>query len=179
MSHILQVGKPYSENKKHWPEGVDYNFRSGQHELRIFMRSPYPGEVKAIKEGRAHFALAVKGDVIYFMYKFGALPWGDCGFTIHLVPEDERIIPEAPQPNEHAVLTTILTDAENSIVRAMRLLTFSLEFTQRFHAEIAAQAARPPITREQIEAQAMEVYRVYPTSEHLTHAAVVSCRGGE
>ena len=37
--HRLEVGKPYDPSRRAWPEGADYNFRAGGHELRIFATS--------------------------------------------------------------------------------------------------------------------------------------------
>jgi hypothetical protein len=35
--HAYEVGKPYDPRRRSWPEGADYNFREGAHELRIFL----------------------------------------------------------------------------------------------------------------------------------------------
>ena len=60
------MGKPYIEGKTHWPEGVEYNYRGGGHELRLFYRDLTPKEYDAIASVPARFAFAVSGDVIFF-----------------------------------------------------------------------------------------------------------------
>ena len=107
----VEVGRPYSLTRSRWPEGVDYNYRAEQHELRLFFDSPRPSEIKDITKNPARFALAVSGDVIFFCYKFGALPWSDATYSIHLVPADQQTLPPVTGPDERALLTVILIDA--------------------------------------------------------------------
>jgi hypothetical protein len=52
---LLMVGKPYHAARRTWPEGADYNFRLGAHELRLFVTSATPKEIAAVpkdSEGR-------------------------------------------------------------------------------------------------------------------------------
>ncbi len=178
MPTKYQVGQPYSPTKKHWPEGVDYNYRAGQHELSIFMRTPSAGEIQSIETGPARFALAIIGDIIFFCYRFGSGPWGDCGFSIHLVPEEKRRLPPPPASNtERALLTTMLIDAETGILKVIRATTFSPRFTQRLHKAITEQAGKafPP----NYDAQGEAVYRRYTSAELAKNMAQARCRGGE
>lgn len=176
---IYRVGEfyPTASGKRHWPEGVDYNYRSGQHELRIFMRTPSRQEIADIKSGESRFALAVERDIIFFCYQFGQGPWGDCGFSIHLVPEAERILPEIPAESEHALLTTLLIDAETGILKVLRATSLSPKFTQRLHRAILEQAAAP--FPDDYHQQAEKVYKHYTSAQLALDRARVHCRGGE
>ena len=174
---IYEVGKPYSPTKKHWPEGVDYNFRAGRHELRLFMRTPNRQELTDTETGEARFALTVEKDIIYFCYRFGLGDWGDCGFSIHLVPKDERILPEPPATEyERALLSVLLIDAETGIVKVIRAVSLSPQFTRKLHQAIRDQASRP--FPADYDRQGEEVYRRY-TSAQLVERAIIRCRGGE
>ena len=144
MPTLLQVGKPYIETKRHWPEGIDYNFRSGQHELRIFYRTPGRSEIETIARGDARFSLSVIGPNIILSFKFDGLGWQDASYNWHLVPEDQRILPELPKnPEERATLVIILIDAETGIVKALRYASFSTRFTQKLHEAIIEQSQKP------------------------------------
>ncbi len=174
---IYKVGEPYSPTKTHWPEGVDYNYRAGQHELRLFLRTPNRQEITDVESGEARFALAVERDIIFFCYRFGQGDWGDCGFSIHLVPEDERILPELPKAGERALLTTLLIDAETGLLKAIRVTSLSPKFTQRLHRAILGQAARP--FPDDYDQQAEAVYHRYTSAQLAMNRAVVRCWGGE
>lgn len=84
-----EVGKPYFPGKSHFPENVEYNYRSGAHELRLFYPSPTSKEIADVQSGEARFALYPYMDVIFFCFKFGEQPWSDSPYNIHLVGEDE------------------------------------------------------------------------------------------
>lgn len=180
MPSLYQVGKPYSTTKKHWPEGIDYNFRSGQHELRLFFRSPLSQEITAIKNGPAQFALSVIGDIIFFCFKFGDLEWSDCGFSIHLVPDNERTLPDIPKTNqERALLSTLLIDAETGILRVIRATTFSSRFTRILHQAIIDQAGRPYPGDNEYQRQIDQIYQKYRSKDLAKNHALARCRGGE
>jgi hypothetical protein len=50
--HTYIVGQLYDPSRKSWPEGADYNFRAGGHELRIFLGRATPREIAAVGIGR-------------------------------------------------------------------------------------------------------------------------------
>lgn len=161
-----------------WPEGVDYNYRGGDHELRVFMRIPSSGEIETIRKGEARFALVLINGLLFFCFKFGDMPWSDSSFEWHLIPENERIIPPGLKPNEHALLNVILIDAENGIIKVLRALTLSPKFSQRLHVEIIKQSQRA--MPENYETLTQEIYNRYPTTEQMVDQyTIVRCKGGE
>lgn len=181
MPTIYKVGQPYSPTKRNWPEGVDYNYRAGEHELRLFFRSPNPQEVESVRTGPSQFAFTVLDGIIFFCYRFGpALPWGDCAYSIYLIPENERTVPEMPKTDvERALLTTMLIDAENGIIRAMRVTSFSPRFTRELHQAITNQANIPFPGMEQHLARGLAIQAKYTSAHLATVMAKVRCRGGE
>jgi hypothetical protein len=50
--HAHIVGELYSPSRRAWPEGADYNFRAGGHELRIFLGRATPREITAVERGK-------------------------------------------------------------------------------------------------------------------------------
>lgn len=176
---LLSVGKPYIPSRTRWLEATDYNFRCGSHELRLFFESPSDTEVRAITNGRAEFALYVEGDVIVLCYRFEPMGWSDQSFTWHLVPEDQREEPPDAHGAERATLAVILVDAISGLVRGLRIVTFSAEFTRDLHDAIRAQARRPWPGENEYGRQLSSIYARLRTSDEIAYAATSRCAGGE
>lgn len=177
--HALVVGQPYLSGGTRLPESVQYNYRGGGHELLMVLRGLTSRERAAVATGPAEFALYADGTQIIMLYRFGtAIPWSDAPYTIHRVPERERVIPppvETPEP--HALLTVILVQQETGVVRALRTVTFSPAFTVALHAAIRKQAETPydPATYDRDLAA---LYRRYPTSSALLTQTISRTHGG-
>ena len=176
--HLYQVGQLYHPDRTRWPERPEYNFRGGQHELKLFLNRPTAEEIASVTSGHAHFAFDVEGDAIFFLYRFEpAIPWGDSTFSLHLVPEVERVVPEPDDnPEARALITTLLIDAETGILKVIRALSFSPDFTRRLHAAIREQAAQP-FNAQHHERNAAAVMARLQTTD-LLKRAVAKCRGG-
>jgi hypothetical protein len=138
----LSVGKLYS-SRAHWPEVAQYNYRGGAHELVVFYERPTSAEVYAFRSGTCEFGLFTRGNVIWLLSKFGDLPWQDHPFSWHLVPERERDLPSADLEKQvRAMLQVVLVDAATGIVRVLRAVTWSPDFTRAMHAAIREQASK-------------------------------------
>jgi hypothetical protein len=174
-----QVGQPYIPGRRNWPEAVEYNYRQGAHELRAFLPNLRPWEVEAIREGPCEFALAVERDVLFLLYHFGkALPWSDAPYSWHLVPEDQRTLPEpAGLVEPHDTMQIVLVDALTGIVKALRMVSFSPAFTVALRSAIRDQAARPWPGGDEYNRQLDAIYGHY-SSEQLLARAVSRTEGG-
>lgn len=191
---LLRVGEPYILGRRTWPEGAEYNYRAGGHELRFFWANPTPEEVEGIRIGQAGFALLVTGPVIWFLYQFqGACAWSDAPYSWHLVRGEDRVVPPTPweperrvrtlpdmawTPETRALLHVTLVDAATGIVRALRVLTLSPEFTRALHKAILEQT----VTRwdeQEYEDVRERAYEMYPATEAMVRNAAVHCRGGD
>lgn len=177
--HAYRVGALYLPGRTSWPEGTDYSYRSGGHELRLFWRSPSASEVRNVKSGPASFALSIHGPVIFLLYRFGGMPWSDQPFTIHLVPEDQRAVPPPTGISEgRALLTTILVDASTGIVRVLRALSWSPAFTAAMHLAIREQDAAGWPGQAAYDRALADTYRHYPTADALLATARSRTEGG-
>ena len=140
----ISVGQLYHPARTTWPETAQYQYRSGQHELVVFMREPTAAEVRDYRKGRARFSLVVQQPVILMLYRLGAEPWSDAPYSWHLVPEPERDLPSADlESGKRSALQVVLVEAATGIVRALRLVSWSPPFTRTLHAAIREQAAAP------------------------------------
>lgn len=144
--HVLRVGQLYTPRRTNWPDGADYNYRSGVHELRLFLRDATEHEQEQVLHGAATFQVGVHGDVILLGFTFGDLPQGYSTFSKYLVPEDERRDP--PDLSDGAqglrwrnrVLTVILVEGTTGIVLGLRTLALPIYFLRVLHRLIREQA---------------------------------------
>lgn len=175
--YALEVGKLYNPNRRQWAEGATYSFRGGGHELLLFYNNPHPKEMMDIKQGVSQFAVTPVEDVIFFCYKFGDAKWSDAPFTLHLVKEEERSLPPELAEGEAMLLTTILVNAANGIIKAIRVQSLDHNFSQTLNRLIREQAERPFPGRNAYE-QAINVYYGRNDSRQIARQAVARCTGG-
>lgn len=176
----LSVGQPYNPSVSRYPECTQYNYRAGIHELVLFYGSPSKDEVYAARKGKAEFALFHPShQIIILAHRFGdGLPWSDSPYSWHLVPEHERDLPSADlEQSIRAKLHVILVDAATGLVRAIRLVTFSPEFTRTLHQAIREQAGAP-FDALSYDRELQATYARYTTTGSLVSAAAVRCVGG-
>jgi len=176
--HQLQVGQLYHPNRTRWPEVAEFNFDAAGYELRLFMGSPTPAEVDAVRSAPADLALLDLAGSVWLLYRFEpGVPWGDAPYTWHLVPPDRRAQPEETGPESRALLQVYLVDADTGILRVIRGVTLSPACTRWLVATIRRQMAAPfdEPAHFRAVAQTQTVYR----TRDLVRMADVRCRGGE
>lgn len=168
-----RVGQPYNPRVSSFPEGANYNWRSGAHELLLLFHRPTPAEVLAVRRGRADFGLVVSGDLLLLLYRFDpAVLWSDAPYSIHLLEPAERVIPDTTGLTEpHALLTVHLIDAGTGILRANRVVSLSPAFTAALHLAIREQAERAWPGAAEYDAQLADLYRRHPTTSDLLKVA--------
>ena len=177
---IVAIGKPLFEGRDELPEAIEYNYQGGDHTLLLSMKNLHPCEIRAVREEHAEFGLYCENGIIFLLYRFGAsLPWSDSAFSWWNVAEEDRRIP-APQvnPAERILLKIILVEAANGTVKAIRVTTFSPEFTEKLHSAIREQANSAEFSREEFVARGLAVYEKQTPAE-LAAKAVVTTKGGE
>lgn len=177
---IVTVGCPLFEGRNELPESIEYNYQAGDHTLLLSMKNLHPKEIEAVRSEETEFGLYCENGIIFLLYRFGEiLPWSDSAFSWWNVAEEDRRIPE-PQVNraERILLKIILVEAATGIVKAIRVMTFSPEFTERLHRAIRGQAAGEEFSREEFVARSLEIYHKYSPSE-MAAQAFGKTRGGD
>ena len=178
--HRLEVGKPYHPGRRRWPEGSDYNFRNGGHELRLFVGGATLPEVEAVRSGPVQFGFFAEPEGLFLITRFGTRMSFDCSYNWHRVSENDRTLPpptEETSPELRALLTILLIEATNGVVLAIRTVTFSPEFTRALHRAIADQAGAP-YDRAAHERWAAGMKRRL-SSHQLWARCTMQCQGGE
>lgn len=177
---IVAIGKPLFEGRTELPEAVEYNYQAGDHTLLLSMKNLHPKEVEAVREREAEFGLYCENGLIFLLYRFGeALPWSDSAFSWWNVAKEDRRIPLSPlDPAERILLKIILAEASTGVVKAIRVTTFSPEFTEKLHCAIREQAKGEEFSREEFVARAFKIYEKQTPAE-LAAKAIVKTKGGE
>jgi hypothetical protein len=176
---VLQVGKPYIAGVPSITPRAEYHYRGGCHELLLCFCHPTEDEIAAVRSGDSEFALLIYGLVIFFLYRFEkAIGWSDAPYSWHLVPADEQQLPPTLETTGmRALVSVVLVDADHNIVRALRTVALSPEFTRTLHAAIAEQAAGPWNPGD-FDAQSRSAYQSWPTTEQMLSRAIARTRGG-
>lgn len=156
-----------------------YNHTAAGHSLNYYYSTPTEREVRDFREGPAQFAFLEFGPVLFFLHALGTgLPWSDSPYSIHLVPEEYRGLPEPwLAPDERALLWLTLIDRATGEVRGLRAVSWAPGFTNAFHAAIHRQARVPFERREHDEFHAA-AYRRWPTTSDMLSAVVAHTFGG-
>jgi hypothetical protein len=108
-------------------------------------------EIIAAEKGRVVFGLWVDLPELWVISRFHGpddrvVMSFDCSYQWHRVNELERTAPpawEETSPKLRALVTVILVETRTGILKALRAVTYSPEFTRAFHKAIAEQASMP------------------------------------
>jgi hypothetical protein len=175
---VLEVGRAYIAGRINW-QGAKYSYRSGKHELLLFFDSPSRADVQSVRDAPCEFALALEPPVIFFIYRFGeSINWWNAPYSWHMVPAEQRSLPETGGPETQALLHVVLVDAGTGIVCALRAVTFSPEFTRALHAGIREQAESRWPGQAAYDAALADLCRRYPTSADLLRRVSARTFGG-
>jgi hypothetical protein len=181
--HRIQVGLPYHPDVRRWSEGAEYNWRGGGHELVLRLSRPTAVEVAAVQRAPLDLALWTGDDVLVLLYRFGAggsgIPWSDAPYSIHRVPEAERVPPPELEPGQMPLMTVVLLDADTGIVRVVRAVSLPHGFGAALHAAIRAQLERPYPGDAAYEAEIAQLFRRWPQSKALAAAAQHRASAGQ
>jgi hypothetical protein len=177
--YTLRVGAPYNLGRRSYPEAVQYHYRAGGHELLMWLGRLTPRDVQAITRGPADFALAAHPPVLFLLYRFGAaIPWSDTAFTVWMVPEDERTLPElAHLVGLRALLSVVLVDAATGLVCGLRTVTLSPAFTMALHLAIRDQHVADWPGQDAYDRALEALYRRYPSTDMLLATATIRTEG--
>lgn len=176
----LAIGKPYPTGKSPYPDGADYDFRDGRHELRIFRGKGIRKAGEAIRRSPVEFGLLAESTGMMLVARFGPSLSCACPYHWHHTAEvtGGPTMPPGPgakPPRPKVRITTILIEAATGIVRAMREVSVSAEFTRALHRAISDQAAGPyDRAGHERWVDAMTRY----STDQLWQRCTIRCQGG-
>lgn len=139
----LIVGEPLEENKRKYAEGLIFDTGKSGAKLLIFFNSPTSKEIDSVKNADIELRLCVLNDIIFILSKVGTNPWMDSPYSVHLAKYKLEDLPETEQLNSGYGLPIILIDANTGIVKVIRYIGLSTEFSQKLNQEINKQYSLP------------------------------------
>nr|DAG39606.1 MAG TPA: hypothetical protein [Bacteriophage sp.] len=164
----FEVGKPFHGLDKH-PEGAVFEMTEGGPILFCNYIAPTQAEIEAFQAGkRAEFRLVRLGGILFVLSRFGSLPWVDSPFTIQL--SRAAAIPEIPEGSGYG-LTIVLLDKATSIVKSLRLIGLSTDFSRALRDEVLSDASKP-LDIVEYYASVNEVMRRYSTKDMVKMSSV-------
>jgi hypothetical protein len=173
-----KIGGLYHPDKTRWEERAQFNMRQGHPELLMFFDRPSFDEMLAVKKSPAEFGLARIGGVVFFFYRFGnEIPWSDQAFSIHLVEKDEREVPELGGDNIRLGITVMLVDARTGLIKAIRFMTLSPEYSQEL-VKLCREDLQRYFDEDNYRGRVGEVYKKCPTTDDLLKECFVFTAGG-
>lgn len=173
-----QVGERWSERHTQYDEGVRYVYCQGAHELTLFWNGPTPGEVQGLRGAAVEVGLFTHGAAAFLLYKIkDVCEWSDAAFNAHLVPAEERELPQEAT-GDRARLKITLVNADDGIVMARRIVSLDKVMTQALRHCMQEQMATP-FNRVLYDAAIAEVHARYADSDALVKVAEVveACLG--
>ena len=164
------MGLPYAPGWRSPGDGVEYRYRDG-HELRVILRHLTEREVARIGgEGVVHLALVVEPLVFTLVAGFeGVISWSGAPYCWHYLRDEERALPAPLADGETADLTIVLVEGNDGIVRAVRAVTLSPDFSLALHTAIGDQA-ECTFDEEEYERQADTLHRQWRAGELVERA---------
>lgn len=147
----IAVGEPLDPAKRPRPEGVHYQLEDGGHVVYAFFEDPEEREVNAYRHGKIELAVYIEQPAIFLLMQAGMLPWCDMPYSWHLVPDAHKPAFRVDEQDKlglvgssgSELLTIILADSRNTVVRAIRAVTMPQHVSATIRAEMARQAATP------------------------------------
>lgn len=179
MMGVYEVGKPFIAGKHKYPEGCVFEFRQEGAFLCFFYDKPTQDEIHRIKGKEVNFAFTVLEGLIIFLCRFSGADWTDSIFNWHLYAEHQKVVPSAlPTLASRLFLQIVLVDASTGIIRAIRGVSLSPDFTSKLYGAIVAQSTDIAITSLEQDKRTTIIYRKYPNSKDLLKIAIATCKGG-
>ena len=160
-------------------EGFVYEMTGGMHDYFIICGGITDAEIRSFKNEKIQFGLLVYRDVIFVVLKAGGFN-GEGSFSWHLLPSSARNhLPALNTPTSRYLLPVFLVDADSRIVKAMRQVSLSPEFSQALRNAMVAQADRPWIGDAAYDMQISAAYQHWPSSLNMLSASSIKCSGGD
>ena len=176
-AYSLEVGKPYLPGRNNFPEGIEFGWRGahGRAELRFFWPDLTEDEITAFATGDIELAIYYELPVLLLLYRIdGATDWSDLAYTPHGSPQGSQDLPDFPEPDacQGLGLRLVLTNADSGVVKVLRDLALSAEFSRTLLVcmQEQAEAVYDPIIFNQV---LDEIYMHHPEPDEIVEKALV------
>ena len=161
------------ESKINSPEGVQVNLSDSGLDVLVLFQSPSKKELEVFRTPDTPFQMkvTVEEDVIFFLLKFGELPWMDAPFSVHLCTGLTQL-PIIEQGHGLA-MRVYLFDTKTGKIEAIRILGLTNSISNLLLRLIKEQKEKSFGVNRHIAA----VNKVYSTrtTEQLLNESIGNC----
>lgn len=138
---ILQVGQPYAPITGR-PEGVIFDIDDAGAKLIYNFAAPTSKEISAMTAGNPFEIRFTELDgIIWILSKCGSLEWTDAPYDPHLSANLTRL--RRPEPGQGLALTLMMTDANTTEIKSLRMIGLGEKFTDRLMDAVERVQALP------------------------------------
>jgi len=163
---VFEVGKLYKEGVTSYQEGTKFDFTKSGAILELFFERPSEKEIEDVKAGRFEMGFYEKEDLIFMLFKFGNGPYMDAPYSVHLSEPFEFMKIE---PGFGFGLTILLIDSSTGILKAVRYVSLSTDFSQRFKLAVERQK-KMSFNKDLYLLKIQSVFNNYSTKDLVSRA---------
>lgn len=162
----FEVGQLFQEDITQYEETMRFGFSQPGADMCIFFNAPNAKEIESVKSGKLEIAMYTKDDLIFMLFKFQGLHWMDAPYSVHISKPFEF---EDLAEGSGFGCTIFLIDAATGILKVMRYISFSTEFSRRFKNAVLKQKELS-FNNSLYDAKIQAVYKNYSTSDMVQRA---------
>ena len=162
---FLEVGKQIEGYSKPYSEGTKFEFDDSGAVLFYLYDKPTAEEVKNFSEGQTQFRVFVSNGIIFFLSRFGTLPWSDSPYNVRLSKNLTNI--ENIEQGQGFGLLCILVDASDGTIKHLRYIGLQTDFSKALKEAIKLQPDIPDY-----DSILASLYRTYSTQEMAMKAQI-------
>ena len=162
---IFKKGEPFEGVNKQYQEGSRFDFDDSGAILLYFYNKPTEDEIRNFAEGKTQFRVFISNGIIFFLSRFGSLPWNDSPYNVKLSKNLTNI--ESPMRGQGFGLTCMMIDASNGTVKHIRYIGLQTDFSKALKEAIKLQPDIPDY-----DSILASLYRTYSTQEMAMKAQI-------
>ena len=153
-------------------DSVRFGMSDAGAELLVCFRSPTEAEIQTIKKGPIRFGMFTKENIIFILVKFGSMPWMDAPFHVGLAKGLTHL--QDIEEGQGYGCTIIFVDSNTGIIKALRYVGLSTEYSKRLKDNIEEQM-NEAFDKALYDAKLADIMRAYTTKDMVRYSEV-NCR---
>ena len=165
------IGSVFDTRLPLWRDGARLEFDGESFELIITDGDCSPKVIEAVKNGNAEFALTVKNEVLFFLAKLGPARI-EVAFHAQL---GQYKFDEVYPHSAGYTIPIYLVNSRNGVLKAIRIVSLTKEFSQRLFDEITRQANDHNFDLSTYSASLQNVLNAY-TMKDLMRLSAIKCK---
>lgn len=166
--HVIQLfGKLLTSlpslSGHHEGQNSYYSFQKGIHSLYLYQPLLSVQQKEEIRQLPAEFALTLKNEILFFLWKFGSQNWAHSPFSWHLLSQSDRHLPNLWKSAQLQVNLLSAGCGEQLI----RTIDLPEDFSSALQGAILVQSTKHWYGMDAYQKALQTIYLHYPTSESL------------